>query len=65
MTRYQVHTCWYGRPVVKNGPMSGCVDFGRWDHRSITPRPIGLVRAKRNAVGATDGPAAAGRADGG
>lgn len=46
MTRYQVTTHWYGRPIVKRGPMAGCANFATHEHRLVHPRPVGLARAK-------------------
>jgi hypothetical protein len=46
MTRYGVYTHGYGRPIVQRGPVAGCADFPKHQHTLITPRPVGLKRAK-------------------
>lgn len=44
--RYEVATHEYGRPIVKHGPCAGLPDWPRHKWTRVTPRPIGLARAK-------------------
>lgn len=43
---YEVATREHGRPIVKRGPCEGLPDWPRSRWTRITPRPIGLVRAR-------------------
>ncbi len=48
-TMYEVAIHGYGRPIIKRGPMAGCVGFEEHKWTRITARPIGLKRAKELA----------------
>jgi hypothetical protein len=43
---FEVQTHEYGRPIVQHGPAAGLPDFPQHRWTRITPRPIGLERAR-------------------
>ena len=43
---YEVTIHSHGRPVVKNGPMAGCLEWPKHQWTCITPRLMGLAKAK-------------------
>lgn len=47
--RYLAFSHGYGRPVVQNGPMSGCLNFPSHHHTRLNQRPVGLKRAIETA----------------
>lgn len=49
MSMYEVAIRSHGSPIVRRGPAEGLPDFPRSKWARITPRPIGLARARRLA----------------
>ncbi len=43
---YDVHIHGKGRPVVRNGPMQGVLDWPKSEWQRLTTRPLGIERAK-------------------
>lgn len=49
-TMYEVHTHQYGRRLItRDGPCQGLLEWPQHQWMKITPRPIGLERARRLA----------------
>ena len=45
MTGYEVSEHGYGRPVVRRGPMQGCLNWPQHTWTRINQRPLGINRA--------------------
>jgi len=46
---YEIWEHYYGRPMIKSGPMSGCYDLPRHKWVRLNKRLVGLKRAIKTA----------------